>query len=541
VLTGETGAGKSIIVGALSLLRGARGKGELVREGMEAAIVDAQFEPETRSVDRIVRLLEDHGLPGDEPDSLVMQRIVPRTGRGRSFVQGSLTTAAVLGHVGEELIDICSQHEHHFLTHTARHLDVLDAYAGLHDERSHYAELYAAWREARSQLQALRARISEGAGRADYLRFQIDEIDRIAPEAGEYEMLRRKVALMRGARRWLEFAQEAHQELYEADDAIASRLSTLSERARAGAEDSDALGAIHEQLVAAQVACEEAAQLCARFGAELDLDPMELERSEDRLHELESLRRKHDVEPDALVERVALMRDELETIEHADQHLDALQARVDELEAKARDAAGKLHTRRRAAAKGLARDVEGELRALHIRAAKIEVAVERHADNELGPHGLDAVEFLFCANEGEPLAPLRKVASGGELSRVLLALKGVLAAGDRVATYVFDEVDAGVGGAVAEAIGRRLKQAARRHQVLCITHLPQIAAFADAHFRVEKAKTKGRTVTRVVQLSAEERIEELARMLGGRTITKSAREHARELLSSSSSAVRARP
>jgi DNA repair protein RecN (Recombination protein N) len=225
------------------------------------------------------------------------------------------------------------------------------------------------------------------------------------------------------------------------------------------------------------------------------------------------------------------MREELEELEHAADHLAALQARTEELEASCRRLAGDLHDRRAQAADGLGRAVERELAALQIPNARLEVALEQ--DLNPGPRGFDQVEFLFSANRGEPVAPLRRVASGGELSRVLLAIKGVLAAGDRVATYVFDEVDAGVGGAVAEAIGQRLRQAAAGHQVLCITHLPQIAAFADAHFRVEKHTRAGRTVTAVVRLSDEERVEELARMLGGKKVTHSAREHAVALLAQS--------
>ena len=536
VLTGETGAGKSIIVGALALLRGARGRAELVRDGDASAIIDAQFEPRSESRGRLRDMLSDHGLPDDD-DALVLQRVVARSGRGRSFAQGSLTTQAVLGTLGEELIDICSQHEHHFLTHTGRHLDVLDAYAGNEAARAEYAEQYGAWKQAEADLADLRARMADGAARADFLRFQLEEIDRIAPEAGELDGLRRRVNVLRGARDWVSFAHEAQHVLYESDGAVASTLGALADRARAGADDSTTIADLAEQLTAASVAAEEAASLAARLLAELELDPVELERAEDRLHELESLRRKHGVELEQLLDRVAEMRKELDAMENADDHLQALEARTDELSRNAAAAARLLSERRRRAGPGLARAVEAELDALSIRSAKLEVQIGAAA---LSPTGADAVELLFSANAGEPVAPLRKVASGGELSRVLLAIKGVLAAGDRVATYVFDEVDAGVGGAVAEAIGRRLKRAAAEHQVLCVTHLPQIAAFADAHFRVEKRSSKGRTTTRVVCLDETQRVEELARMLGGKRVTQSARDHARALIETAKTAQRAR-
>lgn len=527
VLTGETGAGKSIIVGALSLLRGSRSRVDIVRDGAEAAIVDAQFEPGSTTAEGVRAVLLEHGLPPDEPDAVVVQRVVPRSGRGRSFVQATLTTQAALGRVGEELLDICSQHEHHFLTHTARHLEVLDAYAGLEQEVEAYGETYRAWREAGASLDELRDRTRERAQRADYLRFQIEEIDRVAPEPGEHEQLRSRLALLRDARRWAEFARDAHALLYEDDDAVAARLAGLLERARGGSEGSEMLAQIQEQLATAQIACEEAAQTAARFAGELEIDPGELEIAEDRLHELEGLRRKHGIDVDDLAARAEGMRRELEELEHADDHLVALVSRVEELQRACARAAKSLHARRVDAASGLGSAVEQELSALHIPAARLQIDIE---GRELGPHGSDHVEFMFSANPGEPVSPLRKVGSGGELSRVLLALKGVLAAQDRVSTYVFDEVDAGVGGAVAESIGRRLRHAAADHQVLCITHLPQIAAFADAHYRVDKITRKRRTITRVARLTDEERVEELARMLGGAKVTKSAREHAAQLI-----------
>lgn len=526
VLTGETGAGKSIIVGALALLRGARGRADLVRDGDDVAVVDAQFEPLAGSRERLFTMLAEHGLPDDE-EALVLQRVVSRSGRGRSFAQGSLTTQAVLGTLGEELIDICSQHEHHFLTHTARHLDVLDAYADNDDARAAYAEKFTAWKQALEDLATLRARMADGAARADYLRYQLDEIDRIAPEPGEIDALRRRVNVLRGARDWVSFAHEAQHVLYESDGAIAATLGGLSDRARAGSDDSETIREMAELLTTAAVAAEEAASLAGRLLADLDLDPVELERDEDRLNELETLRRKHGIELDQVLERTDEMRVELDAMENADDHLLALEARTEELARSAEVAAKALGERRRRAASGLARAVEEELAALSIRAAKLEVKITPSA---LSATGGETVELLFSANAGESVAPLRKVASGGELSRVLLAIKGVLAAGDRVATYVFDEVDAGVGGAVAEAIGRRLKRAARDHQVLCVTHLPQIAAFADAHFRVEKKASKGRTITQVVCLDETQRVEELARMLGGKRVTQSARDHARALI-----------
>ncbi|MBC8066913.1 MAG: DNA repair protein RecN [Deltaproteobacteria bacterium] len=529
VLTGETGAGKSIIVGALSLIRGARAKSEIVRDGNDAAVLDAQFDPDPRARERVAQMLGEHGLPAlvDE-EGLLVHRTIGAGGRSRATIQAALTTSAVLGEIGEELVDICSQHEHHFLTHTARHLEVLDSWAKLGAALAEHRERHGKWRESVRALEGLRERAAERERRIDYLRFQIEELETAAPDAVDYEALRKRVLLLRDAQRWAEFAREAHTALYEADDAIAGKLSALLERARHGRDDSSQLELIEEQLALAQVACEEAARAASKFAEELEVEPGELEQAEDRLHELERLKRKHGVEPDELAGRLEHMRAELDELTHADEHLAALADRCEELGAACRVTAKQLHDGRSKAAEGLARAVEAELAALQIPKARLQVRIE--SVEEPGPDGCDHVEFLFSANPGEPVAPLRKVASGGELSRVLLALKGALAADDRIATYVFDEIDAGVGGAVAEAIGRRLQRAAAHHQVLCVTHLPQIAAFAQAHFRVEKGQRKGRTVTRVVRLGDDERIEELARMLGGAKITKSARDHAAELI-----------
>ncbi|MCA9662591.1 MAG: DNA repair protein RecN, partial [Myxococcales bacterium] len=533
VLTGETGAGKSIIVDALMLLRGARGRAELVRKGASAARVEAQFELEPGARDRIAEAVVDLDLDPSWREGLVLERVVGKAGRGRSVIHARLTTLGMLERVGGELVDICSQHEHHSLTQVSRHLDLLDAYASLDGEgglRRRYAEAYERWQGCRRALADLEARAREGVARADYIRFQLEEIDRVAPEVGEYEALRDRVVLLRDAQRWVGFARQAHEMLYEADDAIAARLAGLVDEARRGPGSSRLLAEIGEQLATAQIACEEAASAASRFASEIEIEPGELDLAEERLHELEGLRRKHRVELGELAARAEQMREELAELDNADDRQAALAAQEAGLRRAAGELAGRLDQARRAASERLAREIEGELRALHLGSARLEVRVDTLPEDQHGPRGRNRVELLFTANPGEPAASLSRVASGGELSRVLLAFKGVLATGDHVTTYVFDEVDAGVGGAVAEAIGRRLYRASRQRQVLCITHLPQIAAFADAHFRVEKLTEGGRTTTRVTRLDEAARVEELARMLGGARVTASAREHAAQLL-----------
>ncbi|MGB1275111.1 MAG: DNA repair protein RecN, partial [Nannocystaceae bacterium] len=469
VLTGETGAGKSIIVDALGLLRGARGRSGLVRNGETKARVEAQFELTTHTRARAHNLLCELGLNADGPDGpdgpdgLLLARVVNRGGRGRCFVQSGLSTVGILEQFGEHLIDICSQHEYHSLTHVGRHIELLDAYASIDAEVSTYRGAFLQWQQACQDLETLRASAAQGAARADYLRFQLEELERIQPEPGEYADLRARISLMRNSHKWLAFARTAHDVLYESDDAITGRLSSLLDEASRGRDESQVLSELSEQLIAAQVACEEAAAAAVKFASEIEVDPGEFEQAEERLHDLEGLRRKHGVEPDTLADRIEEMREELDTLDHADEHLAALEARETELRGHCESLAGELRKARQQACTKLSHAIETELAALHMPHARIEVA--QGPRQELGPRGLDTVEFLFSANTGEPVAPLTKVASGGELSRVLLAIKGVLATGDHVTTYVFDEVDSGVGGAVAESIGRRLSRASTGRQV----------------------------------------------------------------------------
>jgi DNA repair protein RecN (Recombination protein N) len=529
VLTGETGAGKSIIVDALTLLRGGRGRAELVREGDEVARVEAQFAVRGRIGEQLAPRLEQLGLELED-DGLVIERQLRRSGRGRAAIQSNLTALAALAEIGGELLEICSQHEHHSLTNVGHHLDLLDAYAELDEPLADYATRFRTWRALAERIADIREREAERLQRADYLRFQIDELERVSPEPGEYEQLRGRMAVLRRAHELGSFATLAQTQLYESDDAIASQLAVLLDKLRRLPEGLAVLDEIGEQLTAAQIACEEAAAAAARLVDEIEVGPGELDQAQERLHELERLRRKHGCEVDELIERVVAMREELASLDSAEDELAELEVLADRARGECATRADALHQARVAAAEGLARAIEVELVALHIPTAKLAVELHPLDDDELGPRGRDRAELRFSANAGEPLAGLTKVASGGELSRVLLAVKSVLSTEQRVATYVFDEVDAGVGGAVAEAIGLRLRRAASNHQVLCITHLPQIAAFADAHFRVRKQVLDGRTVTRVERLDDDERVEELARMLGGKRVTDSAREHARALI-----------
>jgi DNA repair protein RecN (Recombination protein N) len=397
---------------------------------------------------------------------------------------------------------------------------------------------YLGYRELLAEKERLLEKAKAAAERGEFLRFLLEELERVAPKPGEFEELDKKLDILRDGQRWAELGRDAELWLSEADDCVVERLGHLLDRARRGSDKSPRLSEFAEHLQTAQVACDEALRSLQRFLSELELEPGALEQAEERYYELSSLRRKHGSDGSDLPAKLEALRKELDELEHVEQTLAALDQRLELAKKTALGIAEELRDARRHAARRLATALQKELATLHMPLARFEARLDALGPDQLGPRGFDRVEFLLSANPGEDLAPLTKVASGGELSRVLLAVRGVLsgsgANSSGVATYIFDEVDAGVGGAIAASIGQRLAHASERSQVLCITHLPQIAAYADAHFHVEKVvekKAEGdRTTTQVRKLTQEQRVDELARMLGGARITESAREHARQLI-----------
>ncbi len=527
VLTGETGAGKSIIAEALLLLRGVRSRPELVRSGEAALSVDAQFELAAAPLRAAQAAAEERGLELGAATELLTQRVVQRSGRGRCLLQGGLVQNAAFAAVGAHLVSVCSQHEHHSLVSVARHLELVDAYAGLEELVEEYAGAWSALRDAERASAAAAEEAAQLEQRSALLRHTVDELAGLEPVAGQWEELARQFELLSRASQYLEYAQEVRERLYDADNCVLGEISRLLNVAQSGAEHSPQLKGICEELGAVQAACEEAARHASRLENQLEVDPGGLRAVEQRMDALASAAGKYRVDPARLSELLEERSAELAGLENHSERQRTLEQRALELRSRASALAAVLSERRRAACKRMAEELRGELDELCMPAASLEAQIA--TDTTLGPRGADRVELQFSANAGEPMAPLSQVASGGELSRVLLAIQGVLSRGDSVATYVFDEVDAGVGGAVAEAIGRRLRRISKERQVLCITHLPQIAVFADAHFRVEKGVEEGRTVTNVVALDETESIEEVARMLAGARVTKSALEHAREL------------
>jgi len=525
VLTGETGAGKSLVVTALDLLLGRRASSELVRRGADEAEVEGLFdisdEPGVRA-----RLVEA-GLPAD--DELLIRRVIPADGRHRCYVNGKLSSLGVLSSLAEGLASVMGQHEHHTLLDPASQLALLDDFGGHGALVAEMRRLADASTEAGRRYSELRSREQDRAARIDFIRFQIGEIDDLAPRPGEFEELEREIALLRHQGELLEAARVGADELYERDGSIFERLGSLGRSLDDVARFDPTLAEDARSLGEAAVLVEEAARRLAGYGHDLDADPGRLEQLEERREGLARLLRKHRTDLDGLLELRGELGRELEMLSRFEESIAEAEAELARTRDRAATHAAQLTAARRKTGAELGRAVTVELTGLSFEKGRFEVQIEP-APGEPGPTGADVVEFLVALNPGEGTHPLRKVASGGELSRLMLAIRRVAAGVGPVGTYVFDEVDAGIGGAVATAVGRVLAEVASHHQVVCITHLPQISGIAEAHFRVTKSGRKGRTVTRVERLEDEQRVEELARMIGGDRVTAKARAAAGELL-----------
>lgn len=544
VLSGETGAGKSILVEALLLLFGARASTEVVRTGAAEGSVQALLHLEGADARQADRLMATVGLPPLEDGALVLRRVVSREGRSKQLVNGALATLAQLRAVAEPLIDFTGQHAQQALLRPTAQLALLDGFAGHDALVERMGASYQTAAALAAELADLRRRLADKEQRLDLVRFLLDELAQLRPQLGEDERLEAERRRLANAERLRASRAEAEALLLEGGDGQADALSQLQRALAAlqrAAQDDDALVPICRTLAEACALVDDAGR-ALRSAAEVAADPERLAEVEDRLDALKRLMKKHGGDLARVLAAGDALEAEAVTLESAAERSEQLERRLAAAVDDATAAADQLTARRKAAARKLGDAVRAELPALGMPAGRVEVTVEplaavadapvaRRDGRGLSTRGSDVATVQFTANAGEALEPLAKVASGGELSRVLLALKRALLLADPVPVSIFDEVDAGVGGAVGDAIGERLHAIAAGRQVLCITHLPQIAARADRHLVVEKAVQGGRTVSRVRALdTAAARTEELARMLGGRDITTATRKHAAELL-----------
>jgi DNA repair protein RecN (Recombination protein N) len=535
VLTGETGAGKSLIVEAAALLRGGRASADVIRTGADEAQVEAIFET---SGGPLAARLRQAGIPAD--DALVVRRVIARGGRGRVYLNGVLATAAQLAEIVGGLVDLAGQHEHQTLCDVGTHLALLDDFAGLGDEARAIGAAHDALRAAAAELADVQQDERSRLEREDFLRFQLRELEAAAVRPGELDELTRDRDRLRAAGQLEQAARQGEERLYAREGSVCDGLAAVTRELAPLCAVDPTLAPVHGELERARVVCEEAARELRRYADRVEADPERLATIEDRLDLLARLLRKHGPTVPELLARQAALVTELTHLEGRAERREVAARTVEQARTAAAHAAETLAAARARAAHDLGRSAERELRELGMKDVRVAVLVEPRPatagdppafvfdGRRLGPRGWDRVEVLLSPNPGEEPRPLARIASGGELSRAMLGLRQLLAAGDSVETHVFDEVDAGIGGPTADVIGRKLREVARRRQVICITHLAPIAAHADRHVLVEKQVRRGRTVTRVRELEAEDRLAELARMLGGHSPT--ARAHAVELL-----------
>jgi DNA repair protein RecN (Recombination protein N) len=534
VLSGETGAGKSIVIDALNLLLAGRATTDVIRTDEDHAVVEGIFELGDDG-GRVAGLLDELGIESGE-SQLLIRRIVSRSGRNKVFVNGCLTTLTTLAAVTRGLVDISGQHEHISLMNTDRHLEVLDEYAVLGDLRAIMRERFDKVRSLRTELAKLRDNVRERINRIDFLRYQLQEIDTAQLKIGEDDELERELHVLKYAEKIVDNTLRAESFLYGGESSASSRLGeTVAALTKVIGYD-ESLQPLIDQLNEVICVVDDVAHSLTIYNENVESNPRRLDTIQARLETLKVLRRKFGVDVASILQEADTMRAELHRLENAEERGSEIEAELRKAEESAFVTAKKLSSERRQAALLLSRSVQKELAELNMANARLDVSFEPAVipttveAATLSERGLDAIEFLLAANAGEAPKPIQRVASGGELSRIMLAIKGVLAERDSISTYVFDEVDTGIGGSTADMVGAKIAETAADHQVICITHLAQIASRGQHHYLVEKVEKDGKTEAIIRPLSAEERIEEIARMLGGARVTSKTRDAAEELL-----------
>ena len=527
VLTGETGAGKSIVIDSISAVLGERTSRELIRTGAKSAVVNAVF---TGVLPQ--KWLEDNGFPcgGEE---LMLQREIQGDGRNACRVNGRPLTVAQLRELGRQLLNIHGQHDGQQLLDPECHLGYLDSFGRTDPLLKEYQEAYRSMAGLRKQIAALEMDEAERSRRVDTLEYQIRELERAELRPGEDEELDARKNLLRSSGKLMEAVQEAQFALSGGEDSqgACDLISEAEGAVRSVARLSPQLGELSEKLTALSSAADDAAEILRDFADEFDFSPEELDRLEGRLDVIYRLKKKYGPTVTDMLDYLERSKAELEQIQDADDTIQKLEKELDKARKEARKRGETLSKARKKAADELQKRVQEELHQLDMPKVQFvtDFAPSSGQDN-MDDTGMDQVQFLMSANLGEALKPIQKVASGGELARIMLALKNVLAEDDGIGSLVFDEVDTGVSGRAAQKVAEKMADVARRKQVLCVTHLPQIAAMADTHFSVEKGEKKGRTFTKVERLDREGRVDELARLIGGASVTDVLRRSAEELL-----------
>jgi DNA repair protein RecN (Recombination protein N) len=527
VLTGETGAGKSIIIDAVEMLLGGRAESTAVRSGMAVALIEGHFKIDTQIRPDVHAVLEREGLL-DDAQYLVLSREIRREGRNVARVNGRVTTLSLLGELGELLVDVHGQSEHLSLRRVSEHVHLLDRFAQLDEPRAQYEEIYETLRRVRAELKNLHTNEREAQSRMDYLSFQIEEIEAAKLKVEEEQELREERTRLANTEQLTRLSAEAVDSLAGGLNSSESAIDQLGKAVDALAD----LAAIDESMKSfgdrAQAMMEDIADLSRtlrRYQEQVEFNPHRLDQVEERLNLIQSLKRKYGGSIEAALRQGELARQELESITHAEERIESLQAQEEKLLERLGEIGLGLSEARAQAGQTLSASIEIQLDDLRMAEARFGLDLQRQEAPDgapikdkryaLFPTGIDQVEFLVAPNPGEGLKPLARIASGGETSRLMLGLKSVLAQADRTPTLIFDEIDQGIGGRVGTIVGQKLWALSKQHQVLCITHLPQLAAFGDQQVKVEKQIQAGRTITTTRALNESERVTELATMIGG--------------------------
>jgi DNA repair protein RecN (Recombination protein N) len=527
VLTGETGAGKSILVDALGLVLGERGNAQLVRDGAKRAEFAAEFD--VSALPNVSSWLEEQAL--DLDDDCLLRRVINADGRSRAFINGNSVPLSQLKALGELLLDIHGQHFHQSLARRSIQRDLLDHFGGLLDDRAIVATHYIEWKALADRVEELTGAEADSAARLDLLTFQLQELDSLALEDGEFDALGSERRKLQNSGKLAEGVGRALDGLFDNDAGNANSLIADALRSVEQLVEFDQnLRPVLEMLNSASIQVTEAADTLRRYSEAVDMDPARRDWVEERLDSIQTISRKHRVTADELPELADRMRAEHDELSHAEERGQELEERAVAARAEYRKQAKSLSKARQKAADRFAAAVTDAMHGLGMPGGVFQVQLTPLDDDAAKSWGLDQIDFLISANPGQAPQSLAKIASGGELSRMSLAIQVIASDGSAIPTMVFDEVDSGVGGGVAEMVGRRLQELGANRQVLCVTHLPQVASLADQHFRISKVTDGKSTRTRVSPLAQDERTEELARMLGGVEITRKTLEHAAEML-----------
>jgi len=528
VITGETGTGKSIILNAVHLLMGDKAGEELIRLPEEEASVEAIFDlsrnPEVQEKikEKFPRL-----NPNPEEKICLIRRVISRTGRGKAFLNENLTTLGTLSEIGEKLIGLYGQHEHQSLLRAETHLDILDELGGLMGLRETVREHYERFFSLSGEIKRIREEKEKGIQEKDLLTFQIHEIESARLQVGEEEALKEEQKILTHAKKLMDFANRSVDLLYEGRGSVVEQIQKILHESAEVVGIDPSLSVLLKNLEVASIQLEEVTLGLRDYLKKIDLNPNRLEEVDSRLEEIDRLKRKYG----RTVEEVLLfkrrMEDRWKSLSTGEERLAHLEGMLHSVQGEMFALAKKLSWERRRVASELKKSVEKELASLGMKKTIFEVQLE---EGPLSPTGMDRIEFLISPNVGEAVKPLIKIASGGELSRMMLALKKILARVGSQQVLIFDEVDAGIGGATAEVVGKALKDLSKHHQVICVTHLPQIACFADTHHSVRKEMKGKRTVTVVDRLEKEAILDEISRMLGGVKVTEKTRAHAKEMI-----------